>query len=181
MVSVNSRFEARNRELQDQFDDRISKEYDKQSRLLGELKDMREKHEIVLRDIEQSHEVQLNDLRKKQEKDMREWRASYDQVCNLLKSDGLKFEEALHQQENEYEEQIAEMNEQKRVAIQVESEKSTTALKDGVSMKQTINMLQKQRKEKDEELTKVQDDSAFLRRDLADSQKMFEEVKNQLQ
>merc|ERR1719456_2059220 len=171
MVSVNSRFETRNRELQDQFDDRISKEYDKQSRLLGELKDMREKHEVVLRDIEQKHDEQLNELRKKQEKDMREWRSSYDQVCNLLKSDGLKFEEALHQQENEYEEQISEMMEHKRVALQVESEKSTTALKDGVSMKQTISMLQKHRKEKDEELAKVHEDCSGLRRDLAQSQK----------
>jgi len=181
MGTANSRFESRNRELQDQFDDRISKEYEKQSRLLGELKDMREKHEVVLRDIEQKHEEQLNELGKKREKDTREWKAKYDQVCNLLKSDGLKFEEALHQQENEYEEQISEMMEHKRVALQVESEKSTTALKDGVSMKQTINMLQKQRKEKDEELAKIEVECASLRGDLRQSQKMFEEVKNQLQ
>lgn len=181
MFSANERFDLRNRELQDQFDDRISKEYEKQSRLLGELKDMREKHEVLLRNIEQKQEEQLSELRKKQEKDMREWRSSYDQVCNLLKSDGLKFEEALHQQEGEYEEQIAEMMEHKRVALQVESEKSTTALKDGVSMKQTISMLQKQRKEKDDELGRILEDCAGLRRDLAQSQKMFEEVKNQLQ
>merc|ERR1719353_544037 len=181
MGTANSRFESRNRELQDQFDDRISKEYEKQSRLLGELKDMREKHEVVLRDIEQKHEEQLNELGKKREKDTREWKAKYDQVCNLLKSDGLKFEEALHQQENEYEEQISEMMEHKRVALQVESEKSTTALKDGVSMKQTINMLQKQRKEKDEELAKIEVECASLRGELRQSQKMFEEVKNQLQ
>merc|ERR1719502_1490533 len=48
-------------------------------------------------------------------------------------------------------------------------------------MKQTINMLQKQRKEKDEELHKSQLEVEQLRRDLAQSQKMFEEVKNQLQ
>jgi len=181
MGSANIRFDSRIGQLQEQFDDRISKEYEKQSRLLGELKDMRETNEVVLRDIEQKQDEQLNELRKKQEKDMREWRTSYDQVCNLLKSDGLKFEEALHQQEKEYEEQIAEMMEHKRVALQVESEKSTTALKDGVSMKQTISMLQKQRKEKDVELAKVLEESAGLRRDLSQSQKMFEEVKKQLQ
>jgi WD40 repeat protein len=181
MGEANGRFDIRNRELQEQFDDRISKEYEKQSRLLGELKDMREKQEVCIREIEQKHAEQLNELRKKQEKDMREWRTSYDQVCNLLKSDGLKFEEALHQQENEYEEQISEMMEHKRVALQVESEKSTTALKDGVSMKQTISMLQTQRKEKDMELFTAQEDCVGLRRDLAQSQKMFEEVKNQLQ
>jgi len=181
MGENNSRFDLRNRELQEQFDDRISKEYEKQSRLLGELKDMREKQEVSIRAVEQRHAEQLNELRKKQEKDMKEWRTSYDQVCNLLKSDGLKFEEALHQQQNEYEEQISEMMEHKRVALQVESEKSTTALKDGVSMKQTINMLQKQRKEKDSELSTVQDECVGLRHDLAQSQKMFEEVKNQLQ
>jgi len=181
MGENNTRFDIRNRELQEQFDDRISKEYEKQSRLLGELKDMKELHEVSIREIEQKQTEQLSELRKKQEKDMREWRTSYDQVCNLLKSDGLKFEEALHQQENEYEEQISEMMEHKRVALQVESEKSTTALKDGVSMKQTISMLQKQRKEKDEELSVFQLEGESLRRDLKESKKMFEEVKNQLQ
>merc|ERR1719453_1836378 len=181
MEEQEARFNTRNRELQDQFDDRISKEYQKQSKLLADLKDMRESHEVLIREVEQKHAEQLNELRTKQERDMREWRTSYDQVCNLLKSDGLKFEEALHQQENEYEEQISEIMEHKRVALQVESEKSTTALKDGVSMKQTISMLQKQRKEKDDELARIQEDCAGLRRELAQSQKMFEEVKNQLQ
>jgi hypothetical protein len=178
--SANYRFETRNRDLQDQFDERIAKEYEKQSRLLGELKDIREQHEVNFRDIEQKNDEQLNELRKKQEKDMREWRAAYDQVCNLLKSDGLKFEEALQQQENEYEEQIAEMMEHKRVALSVESEKSTTALKDGVSMKQTISMLQKQSKEKDENLKRVEEECLNLRKDLDDSRKINEEVKKQL-
>lgn len=178
--AANTMFNERNKEMQDQFDERISAEWEKQDRLLNELKDLREQHEVMIRDIEQKHEEQLNELRKKQERDMREWRSSYEQVCNLLKSDGLKFEEALQQQEAEYEQQLDEMREHKRFALQVESEKSTTALKDGVSMKQTISMLQKQRKEKDEELRKVKEECEYFKKELKESEKMFAEVNKTL-
>merc|ERR1719162_859608 len=42
-------------------------------------------------------------------------------------------------------------------------------------------MLQKQRKEKDEELINIEGECVGLRKDLAQSQNMFTEVKNQLQ
>jgi len=178
---ANKMYNDRYKELQDQFDDRLSKEWEKQSRLLEEIKELRDQHELTIRDVDQKHEEQFDDLRRKQEADMREWRSSYEQVCNLLKSDGLKFEEALQQQESEYEQQLSEMMEHKRVALQVESEKSTTALKDGVSMKQTISMLQKQHKDKDAELSLQSDEITRLRGELSQSQKMFQEVRKQVE
>ena len=46
-----------------------------------------------------AQETQLLELRSSQERALRDWRTEYDKVCSLLKSDGLKFEEALKQQE----------------------------------------------------------------------------------
>lgn len=43
-----------------------------------------------LKTIENGSEVE--------ERALRDWRTEYDKVCSLLKSDGLKFEEALKQQ-----------------------------------------------------------------------------------
>lgn len=180
MASSSNMFNNRTRELQEQFDERISKEYTKESRLLIELDTLREQHKTVLAEAEKKHEEQLTELRRTQEKALRDWRNEHDKVCNLLKSDGLKFEEALAQQEKEYEAEIAEMLEHKRVALQVESEKSTTALKDGVSMKQTISMLQKQRKEKDEELRKAEQERDNLQKKLNQTKAMFQDVKEQL-
>jgi len=176
MNASNVQFDRRTKELQDEFENGISKEYDKQSRLLNELQNLRDSHDTDMRVCEDKNNQQLNELRNMQEKASREWRSEYDKVCNLLKSDGLKFEEALRQQEGEYESQISEILEHKRVALQVESEKSTTALKDGVSMRQTISMLHRQLKSKDDELIKARDHSEDLQKKLDASREMFQKV-----
>mmetsp|Transcript_59785 Transcript_59785/g.142302 ORF Transcript_59785/g.142302 Transcript_59785/m.142302 type:complete len:1538 (+) Transcript_59785:84-4697(+) len=173
-------FDKRTREMQETFEDRLSKEYEKQSRLLAELQNLKEQHITERAQVDEQHQQQLAEMRKTQEKAMREWRAEYEKVCNLLKSDGLKFEEALRQQESEYESQISEILETKRTALQVESEKSTTALKDGVSMKQTISMLQRQLKTKDEALSEAMRERDELKKRLDSSQDMFAKVKEQL-
>lgn len=177
---MSGQFDQRNRELQEQFDSSISKEYEKQSRLLDELQGLRDQYAAEKKQVELRHHEQLEDLRETQERAIREWRAEYDKVCNLLKSDGLKFEEAFRQQEGEYEGQISEILEHKRVALHIESEKSTTALKDGVSMKQTINMLQRQIKVKDDHLAELAKDRDDLRLRLEAAQEMFNKVKDQL-
>lgn len=177
---ANKQFDSRNWQLQDNFEASISKEYSKQSRLLEELQTQRDLFEDEKSKMKQSYELQLNELRASQEKAIREWRAEYDKVCNLLKSDGLKFEEALRQQESEYEGQITEMLEHKRMVLHAESEKATMALKDGMSMKQTIHMLQNQVKSRDVELTeaiKLQED---LKKKLQASQEMSAKVREQL-
>merc|ERR1712072_541116 len=133
-------------------EERLAKEYDKQNRLLNEVQNLKQKHREDMEEQQKSYEDQLSNMRGMQEKAMHEWRAEYDKVCNLLKTDGLKFEEALRQQEVEYEQEISEMLHQKRMALQTESEKSTTALKDAVSMKQTITLQQGQLEQRGEDL-----------------------------
>jgi hypothetical protein len=174
MVAANQQFDKRTQELQKELEGRLSKEYEKQSELLNELKSMRDLHQSDVRAIEAKHEEQITELRGMQEKVINEWRGQYDKVCNILKSDGLKFEEALTQQEAEYESQISEINEHKRVALQVESEKSTTALKDGVSMRQTIQILYRQLEKKDQDLLKSKQELEDTRKKLENSQAMYQ-------
>merc|ERR1719428_2364477 len=126
---------------------------------------------------EKRYEDQIVNMRGMQEKAMHEWRAEYDKVCSLLKTDGLKFEEALRQQEVEYEQEISEMTHQKRMALQTESEKSTTALKDAVSMKQTINLLQGQLETKAEDLNNAIREHEDLRKKLETATREREELR----
>eukprot|EP00438_Fugacium_kawagutii_P007195 Skav206549 [mRNA] locus=scaffold547:11469:23646:- [translate_table: standard] len=124
-----------------------------------------------------------------------------------MKSNCLSFEvhrrritgeglERLEDREFEYENQIVEIVERERrtehryqrpeaattwrKALQDESEKSTTALKDGVSMKQTIGMLQNQVKAKDAELAEGAEREEVLKKKLQASQEMVEKVRAQL-
>lgn len=150
LKSVYEAFEREKKNNDEAYEDHLAQEYDKQNRLLQELQTVRNQHKQDLGSIERKYEDQILNLKAMQEKALHEWSAEYDRVCNLLKSDGLKFEEALRQQEDEYEMEIAEMMAQKRTALQTESEKSTIALKDMVSMKQQINLLQGQLKLKEE-------------------------------
>merc|ERR1719277_1331898 len=86
----------------------------------------------------------------------------------------------MRQQESEYEEQISEILEIKRAVLQVESEKSRTAFKDAVSMKQTISMLQGhivETKAKFDESEKQRND---LQKQLEASREMFANVQEQL-
>ena len=54
---------------------------------------------------------------------MKEWRNEYDRVSSMLKTDGLKFEEALRQQEDEYENEIDTMDVGKRKQAQTDHDR----------------------------------------------------------
>ncbi|CAL1163337.1 unnamed protein product [Cladocopium goreaui] len=177
---ANTNFDLRHKKMQDEFEGTISKEYEKNSKLLDELQSLRDEFEGDKSKLLKAHEEQLLQLRSAQEQALRDWRTDYDKVCSLLKSDGLKFEEALRQQEFEYENQIVEIVERERKALQDESEKSATALKDGVSMKQTIGMLQNQVKAKEAELVEAAEREEALKKKLQASQEMVEKVRAQL-
>eukprot|EP00927_Polykrikos_kofoidii_P056138 TRINITY_DN50308_c0_g1_i1.p1 TRINITY_DN50308_c0_g1~~TRINITY_DN50308_c0_g1_i1.p1 ORF type:complete len:1528 (+),score=272.94 TRINITY_DN50308_c0_g1_i1:63-4646(+) len=180
MSMTNSQFDQRTRELQAEFERKISKEAEKHSRLLHQLESLEEANKNEVMATEQRHNEQLTELRDMEEKALKEWRVKYDRVCNLLKSDGLKFEESLCQQESEYDTLFAEVLEHNRVALQVESEKSTTALKDGVSMRQTISMLHRQLKAKDDSLTRAKGEVEDLQKKLEASQEMFAKLEIKL-
>lgn len=180
LTQLNASFERKMKEQDDLYEERLAKEYDKQNRLLNEVQNLKQKHREDMDEQQKSYEDQLSNMRGMQEKAMHEWRAEYDKVCSLLKTDGLKFEEALRQQELEYEQEISEMTHQKRMALQTESEKSTTALKDAVSMKQTINLLQGQLEQKADDLTNAIREREDLRKKLETATDHFQKAQQQL-
>jgi len=111
---------------------------------------------------------------------MHDWKERYDKVCDMLKSDGLKFEEALTQQERDSEQQITEVLEEKRKSLHVESEKSTLARKDTSSMKRCISMLQGQLKTRKDELDEAVNERDDLRKKLKEKSEMLTRVIDQL-
>eukprot|EP00913_Durusdinium_trenchii_P034053 g31875.t1 len=117
MQEANTHFDHRHKKMQDELEGTISKEYEKNSKLLDELQSLRDEFEGEKTKMLKSHDEQLLELRSAQERALRDWRTEYDKVCSLLKSDGLN--------------QIVEIKERERRALQDESEKAATALKDG--------------------------------------------------
>jgi len=180
MAMTNKSFDEQTQKLQGDYDARISTEIEKQTRLLNRLEALKHQHATDMSSVEQNHKEKLGELRAMQEKAMQDWRNEYDRVCALLKSDGLKFEEALRQQESEYEDQITEILEHKRLALQTESEKFTVALKDGKDRQEAIHMLHRQLKMKDDEITKVKNELEEMQKRLEASQEMFAKLQVQL-
>ena len=63
------------RDLDLEFENRLSKEYEKQNRLLNEIQTLREKNRMDLSSCEESYEAQIDALKNYQEKAMAEMRA----------------------------------------------------------------------------------------------------------
>lgn len=166
-------FEDKMKELDGTYDTHLSKEYEKQSRLVQEVQNMRDSHSKEILTQKDYYESQLSDLTTIQEKSMIEWKSEYDRMCNLLSSDESKFELAMQQQEEEYEKEIQELVSTKRSVLHDENVKNTNLLKESVKMKNNISFYQKLMKEKDEELKYVQkkfDDSQKKLQDMTDLQ-----------
>ncbi|CAD7948006.1 unnamed protein product [Amoebophrya sp. A120] len=159
---------------------RLTKEYEKQNRLVAEIQAMREKNRADILALEESYEAQIDALKKHSEAAMRELRSEYDKVCSMLKTDGLKFEEAMKQQEEEYEAEITEVQDLKRSALQAESERYNGALRDTVSMKNQIGALQTQIRGQQEDLARSSRQQDDLKRKLEEVLDMFRKAQDQL-
>ncbi|CAD7930848.1 unnamed protein product [Amoebophrya sp. A25] len=159
---------------------RLTKEYEKQSRLVAEIQALREKNRSDLMSLEESYEAQIEALKKHSEAAMKELRSEYDKVCAMLKTDGLKFEEAMRQQEEEYEAEISDFQDQKRSALQNESERYNGALRDMVSMKNQISSLQSQIVQNQDDLSRSAKQQDELKRKLEEVLDMFRKAQEQL-
>lgn len=177
---ANAEFAKRARGSEDEYDMKMSKEFEKQSLLLSELQSLREQHQQHALQVEERHARQLEDLRVNHENSIREWKTEYEKVVALLKSDGISFEKAMCQQEEEYETQITDILEVKRSILQVESEKSSTAVKDAMSMRRTINTLQDKIRDYKSKCEESEKQKADLSRQLDASREMFAQVQEQL-
>jgi len=150
--SQSQEFEISVRQQDRQYENRLIREYDKQNRLLNEIQNLKDNSQKQQEQLNEEHEKKLDDVKEEHARELNDWRMEYEKMLELLKSSGLKFEEALRQQEEEYENEIQEVNHTKVTQLQAESEKSNKALKEQVSIKNNVLLLQKQLKEKDDEL-----------------------------
>ena len=111
---------------------------------------------------------------------MKEWRNEYDRVSSMLKTDGLKFEEALRQQEDEYENEIDTMDVGKRKQAQTDHDRYNAALRDTVSVKNSAASLRETVKEQQKDIELHQDKAGELKQKLEEALNMFADLKEQL-
>ena len=159
---------------------KLSKEYEKQSRLMQENVVIREKAKLDLLSLEEQYEREMEQLKKHNEQAFSEWRGEYEKVVTLLKADGLKFEEALAQTEEEYETEVGALLDGKREALSMQSELYNDSVRDAVSLKNNITGLQRRVVGREEELVKAAEDKETLKKKLNESVRVFEKAQNQL-
>merc|ERR1719160_2138701 len=129
------------KEKDTQYEGRLVELYDQQGKLLELLKDERTNHDKVLREIDDKYMKRYNVVQDNEDAAMAEWRNEYDKVCDLLKIDGLKFEVALMQTDEEYRKEIADLKAKQEADLQAEDDRCTAALKECVSYKQNMQIM----------------------------------------
>merc|ERR1719409_2129731 len=92
-----------------QYESRLVELYDQQGKLLELLKEERSIHDKVLKELDDKYMKRYNVVQENEDAAMAEWRNEYDKVCDLLKVDGLKFEVALMQTDEEYRKEISDL------------------------------------------------------------------------
>merc|ERR550514_1025022 len=105
-----------------QYESRLVELYDNQGKLLELLNKERANHDKVLRDLDDKYLKRYNVVQENEDAAMAEWRNEYDKVCDLLKIDGLKFEVALMQTDEEYKKEIAEQKAKQEADLQAEDD-----------------------------------------------------------
>merc|ERR1719359_739620 len=124
-----------------QYENRLVELYDQQGKLLELLNKERASHDKVLRELDDKYMKRYNVVQENEDAAMAEWRNEYDKVCDLLKIDGLKFEVALMQTDEEYKKEIAELKAKQEADLQAEDDRCTAALKECVSYKQNMQIM----------------------------------------
>merc|ERR550514_1541486 len=105
-----------------QYENKLVELYDQQGKLLELLNKERTNHDKVLRDLDDKYMKRFNVVQENEDSAMAEWRNEYDKVCDLLKLDGLKFEVALMQTDEEYKKEIAEQKAKQEADLQAEDD-----------------------------------------------------------
>merc|ERR1719326_2630437 len=124
-----------------QYENRLVELYDQQGKLLELLNKERANHDTVLRDLDDKYMKRFNVVQENEDAAMAEWRNEYDKVSDLLKIDGLKFEVALMQTDEEYQNEIAALMKKQAEDLQAEDDRCTAALKECVSYKQNMQIM----------------------------------------
>merc|ERR1719359_1784293 len=159
----------------------LAQEYDKQGKLLATLQKEHDAHDKVIQELEDKYVKRFKQIQDNEDAAMGEWRAEYDKVCDLLKMDGLKFEVALVQTDEEYKNELAELRKNQEQALQAEVDRCTNALKECVSYKQNMQIMNGLIQTREGELKVVRDELADLKAKLQHSVVTFQRSIEQLQ
>merc|ERR1719388_368663 len=162
--------------LNDQYSKRLGQEQDKISRIQRDVDIGRANRAKHLQEIDTTYKVKFDQIRENQEQGMQEWRTEYDAACNMLKTDGLKFEAALSATETEKEEESRSLQAIQRRKMQLSSEKSAEAYAEVEQKKAEVQTLQQTLRNIEAELNDLRERSKTTKKNLEESQQMCRKV-----
>merc|ERR1719440_203926 len=164
-----------------QYESKLVELYDQQGKLLELLNKERANHDKVLRDLDDKYMKRFNVVQENEDAAMAEWRNEYDKVTDLLKIDGLKFEVALMQTDEEYKKEITELKAKQEADLQAEDDRCTAALKECVSYKQNMQIMDSLIKGRQTEVQQEKDTLKDLQQRLRNSIERFQNSLETLQ
>merc|ERR1719316_953973 len=112
------------RQKDQEYEATLGQEYKLQDIVKAELEQNRDQNAKEVAELEAKYEAQLRQVQDNEEAAMSDWKAEYDKVCDLLRSDGLKFEVALQQTESEYKEEVKGLHKKQQEKLNEEQDKA---------------------------------------------------------
>jgi hypothetical protein len=167
------------REMKDKdraFEQTLAQEYETQGQLLSTLQAERNAHDKAVKEMEDKYLKRFKQVQDNEDAAMSEWRSEYDKVCDLLKMDGMKFEVALLQTDEEYRVELQQLKAKQEQALQSEDDRCTAALKECVSYKQNMQIMESLIRTREEELREVKRELSGLQSQLKQSQETFRDA-----
>jgi WD40 repeat protein len=172
--------EAEMRQKDQEYEATLSQEYKLQDIVKAELEQNRDQNAKEVAELEAKYEAQLRQVQDNEEAAMSDWKAEYDKVCDLLRSDGLKFEVALQQTESEYKEETDFLHKKQDEKLAEEQDKATTALKESVSCKQNMGLTQMLLRTRGGEYEEEHSAHLELKERLTQSVRQFQKMQEEL-
>ncbi|KAF4758579.1 WD repeat domain 65, partial [Perkinsus olseni] len=90
-------------ETEKEYEDKLKVQYEREEKRLEEIDLLRQDNDRRLSSLKRKYESKIADLENVRGKEIRKWRCQYEEVREEMERDAAKFEEAMKQQEAEYE------------------------------------------------------------------------------
>ncbi|KAF4653999.1 hypothetical protein FOZ61_008561 [Perkinsus olseni] len=167
-------------ETEKEYEDKLKVQYEREEKRLEEIDLLRQDNDRRLSSLKRKYESKIADLENVRGKEIRKWRCQYEEVREEMERDAAKFEEAMKQQETEYEGEIAQLREEQSKILQLGAERSATARAEQVALKHSMARLQRVNVEKEDELETLREKVRQMKNKMEKSRASAEKATEQL-
>ncbi|KAF4684929.1 hypothetical protein FOZ60_007110 [Perkinsus olseni] len=167
-------------ETEKEYEDKLKVQYEREEKRLEEIDLLRQDNDRRLSSLKRKYESKIADLENMRGKEIRKWRCQYEEVRGEMERDAAKFEEAMKQQETEYEGEISQLREEQSRILQLGAERSATARAEQVALKHSMARLQRVNVEKEDELETLREKVRQMKNKMERSRASAEKATEQL-